>query len=87
MSSIQRTYTFADGAKFVQSQAEVEFSNIVNTWNNHDQGVSSWTVVKSAGSVTVTGAGLGLVLKTPDGTHTWRIAIDNDGTITREQVT
>lgn len=49
MSSIQRTYTFADGTTFIQSQAEVEISNIVKTWNNHDQGISSWTSLKVSG--------------------------------------
>ena len=31
-------------------------------------------------------AGKGLVVTTPDGLHTYRIAIDNDGVITTEQL-
>ncbi len=37
--------------------------------------------------ITVTTAGAGLVLKTPDGLHTYRIGISNDGNITTEQLT
>ncbi len=33
------------------------------------------------------GPGLGLTVTTPDGLHTYRIAVDNDGSITTEQLT
>jgi hypothetical protein len=39
------------------------------------------------GDITLTGAGLGLVVTTPDGLHTYRIAIDNAGEITTQQLT
>ena len=32
-------------------------------------------------------AGKGIVLTTPDGSHTYRISIDNDGVVTTEQLT
>lgn len=78
MSSIQRTYTFADGTTFFNSQAEAEISNIVKAWNNHDQGISSWTTIKTSN---------GLIVTTPDGLHTYRIAVDNDGSVTTEALT
>ncbi len=37
--------------------------------------------------ITITAASKGLVLTTPDGAHTYRIAIDNSGVLTTEQVT
>lgn len=39
------------------------------------------------GDVTVLQAAKGLVVTTPDGAHTWRIAVDNNGEFTKEQVT
>lgn len=39
------------------------------------------------GDITTTTAGSGLIVKTPDGTHTYRLAIDNDGSITTELIT
>jgi hypothetical protein len=36
---------------------------------------------------TTTGAGKGLVVTTPDGAHTYRIAVDNGGVLTTEQLT
>lgn len=37
--------------------------------------------------ITITTAGNGLVLTTPNGLHTYRIAITNDGQLTTEQLT
>ncbi len=37
--------------------------------------------------ITITGAGKGLVVTTPDGSHTYRLAISNLGEITSEQIT
>lgn len=37
--------------------------------------------------ITMTGSGKGLVVTTPDGTHTYRIAVDNGGVLTTEQIT
>ena len=37
--------------------------------------------------ITISGAGKGLVVTTPDGLHTYRIAISNDGELTSEQIT
>lgn len=47
---------------------------------------SSGSGIDPATDVTLTGAGVGLVVTTPDGTHTYRIAISDDGVITTEQV-
>ena len=43
--------------------------------------------IGSATDVPMTGAGKGLVLTTPDGLHTYRLTIDNDGVVTTEQLT
>lgn len=40
-----------------------------------------------SGDFTNTGAGKGFVATTPNGLHTYRIAVDNDGSITTEAVT
>lgn len=40
-----------------------------------------------SGDVTILTASKGLVVTTPDGAHTWRIAVDNNGEFTKEQVT
>lgn len=37
--------------------------------------------------ITITGAGKGLVVTTPDGLHTYRIAISNNGELTTEMIT
>lgn len=51
-------------------------------------GVMSWTAsISVAGDITITGAGKGLVVTTPDGLHTYRIAVDNDGSVTTEALT
>lgn len=39
------------------------------------------------GNITLTTPGAGLIVTTPDGLHTYRIRIDNDGVIGSEQVT
>lgn len=41
----------------------------------------------SSQDITKTGAGKGLVVTTPDGLHTYRMAVDNDGNLTTEQIT
>lgn len=55
MSQIQRQTTWASLQTLTASALNGEFNNIVNTWNNHDSGTSSWTSVKTA-ALTVTGA-------------------------------
>lgn len=55
-------------------------------------GTMSWLNMSSptfAGDITITGAGLGLVLTTPDGLHTVRIAVGNgpDFSVTTEALT
>jgi len=87
MSAIARTYTFTDGTDAYGSQVEVEFNTIYNAWNNHDSGISSWTTPKASGDMTITGASKGIVLTTPDGLHTYRVRIDNTGTVGTEIVT
>lgn len=39
------------------------------------------------GDITLSGAGTGLILTTPNGLHTYRLAIDNNGVVTSEQLT
>ena len=39
------------------------------------------------GDLNISAAGKGLVLTTPDGAHTYRIAISNAGELTTEQIT
>lgn len=51
MSQITRTYTFVDGQTAYGSQVESEVGNIVTTFNNHDNGVSSWTKIVCSGDV------------------------------------
>lgn len=54
---------------------------------------TKWITAPSGGSldpttdITLTGAGLGLVVTTPNGLHTYRIAVDNSGVLTTEQLT
>lgn len=86
MSAIARTYTFTDGTDAYGSQVETEFNTIYNAWNNTDSGVTSWTVQKVSGDITITGAASGLILTTPDGAHTYRVRIDNTGTVGTEPV-
>lgn len=40
-----------------------------------------------SGDITITGAGSGIILTTPDGTKTFRLYIDNTGTITTLEIT
>lgn len=42
--------------------------------------------VSAGGDVVVTTAGAGVIVKTPDGLHTYRLAIDNNGEFTTEQI-
>lgn len=77
MSAIARSYTFTDGTDAYGSQVEIEFNTVYNAWNNIDSGVSSWTVLKALGDITITGAAKGLILTTPDGLHTVRITVSN----------
>jgi len=48
---------------------------------------ASILAASSTGDFTTTGVGKGLVVTTPDGTHTYRIAVDNGGVLTTEQLT
>lgn len=47
MAAITRTYTFTDGSRAYGSQVETEISTLVNAWNNHNAGTSSWGVVSA----------------------------------------
>lgn len=40
-----------------------------------------------SGDFITTGAGKGLIVTTPDGLHTYRIAVGNDGSLTTELLT
>lgn len=51
-------------------------------------GAMSWVSAGTfGGDVTINGAGNGVIVTTPDGLHTFRIAVDNFGGITTEQLT
>lgn len=54
--------------------------NISLTVNSSDQ------LSYDGGDMTTTTAGKGLIVKTPDGNHTYRLGIDNDGNFTTEQI-
>lgn len=43
MTQISRTYSFNDANPLIPSQVESEIFNIVNSWNNHENGVSYFT--------------------------------------------
>lgn len=85
MSQITRTYTFTDGTVAYGSQVESEISTIVTAWNNHDSGVTSWTAIKTSGDITLSGSGKGIICTTPNGLNTYKISVDNDGSIVTEQ--
>lgn len=86
MSISTRTFTFTDGTTAFGSQVETEISNLSNLFNNIDSGAQPLASLKVTGDITNTGLGKGIVVTTPDGTHTYRLAIDNNGAITSEQV-
>lgn len=51
-------------------------------------GVMSWSSSATfSDDITITGAGKGLILTTPDGLHTYRLAVSNEGSVTMEQLT
>lgn len=76
-NSITRTYTFANGGVADGGQVDSEIQNIVNTINNADAGTTSWTTIKSAGNITITKSGGGILITTPDGAHTVLISVQN----------
>lgn len=43
--------------------------------------------IGAAADIPNSGAGKGVVLTTPDGAHTYRVAVDNSGVLTTEQLT
>ncbi len=49
--------------------------------------ISALDSLSIVGDLTITGAGKGIILTTPDGLHTWRLAVDNSGNPTTEQIT
>lgn len=62
-------------------------NNITNFVNAIVAGSTSFSSISVAGDITDTSAGSGLVVTTPDGTKTYRIAIDNSGQITSQELT
>lgn len=55
MAAITRTYTFVDGTTAYGSQVEIEISNIVTAWNNHNAGSSQWTALSVLGNGSIGG--------------------------------
>jgi hypothetical protein len=65
VSSISRVYTFTNDKQVSPVKLEIELSNLINTWNNHEQGIqqhsglwTAWfrftpTIKTSAGSYVV----------------------------------
>lgn len=54
--------------------------NLTLTFNASNQ------LAYDGGDIATTTAGSGLVVKSPDAAHTYRIGVDNDGSITTEQL-
>lgn len=86
MAISTRTYTFIDGTTAYGSQVEVEIAALSTLFNAIDAGTQALASLKVTGDITNTGTGKGVVVATPDGTKNFRIAIDNNGSITTEQV-
>ena len=53
MATIARVTTWSSGQILTASALNGEFDNIVNTWNNHDSGSSSWTRLLASNSSSV----------------------------------
>lgn len=85
MAQISRNFTFSDNTVAYGSQVESEFQNLVNSWNSHDLGVTGWTAIKSNGDITIA-AGYGIIITTPDSSHTYRLGVDNNGNPTVIQI-
>lgn len=83
-----QTKSMWQGVKnLVPSNVGNEFINIREWVNGVDSGTQSLTSLSVNGDITDTSAGSGLIVTTPNGLHTYRIAIDNSGQITTQQVT
>lgn len=72
------------GIKQVGELAPLKFNStiqwIIQWWNDHDTGARGWT------NISISGSGNGLVVITPDGLHTYKIGVDNDGALTSTQI-
>jgi hypothetical protein len=72
----------AYGVRFFLDSTAARF-----TWEINGQSGSPLMILDSGGDLTLGLAGKGVVLKTPDGTHTYRLGISNAGALTITQVT
>lgn len=48
MSSLSRVYTFFHDKEVSPVKLEIELGSIVNSWNNHEQGIQSHTIMSTA---------------------------------------
>lgn len=87
MAAITRLYTFSDGSTAYGSQVEYEVGNIVTVVNSLASGATAFTGLLISGTVTMSGSGSGTVYTTPSGLHTYKVSVDNDGSIVSEQLT
>ena len=82
MSSLSRVYTFFHDKIVSPVKLEIELSSIINTWNNHEQGIQQhsglWTgwfragvsVKTSAGNYDVTSSDMVVVINKASGAAT-----------------
>ncbi len=73
MATIARLTRWTDQMSITPPTLNREFDNITNLLNNIDAGIVVYTS--------------GIVVTTPDGLHTYRIGVDNDGALTSTQLT
>lgn len=73
--------------KLIARKYNQDLQDIRQWWNDHDSGARKWTQLSISGDISITGSGNGMVVTTPDGTKTYRIAIDNLGQITTQELT
>lgn len=63
MSNISRVYTFINDKLVSPVKVEMEISNLVQTWNNHEQGLQQHSMIWTAASA------LGVSVKTSSGNY------------------
>lgn len=84
MASNSRLYTFVNDKVVNPTKLEVELSNIINFWNNHEQGLQQHTITWTGAMV------LGLSVKTTSGNYdvlsSDSIVVVNKGTGSATQV-
>ena len=99
--NVNGSYSFYghENPDLLAQMLQTQLDNIGIVLNNANAGLTVWDNVKtkvltvttstviSAGDVTTSGAGNGLVVTTPDGTKTFRIYVDNNGVVNSLELT